>query len=439
MIKDEILSRLAAHGNVAQFASFSPALEARYTVARGEVDGDPRTAAEQMLAYSCAQSVNIRSFIPGDHQSKEFVYGLKSVDDVVANLNRLGSQGLYLIINETIDVNDGGVSGVAQGDLIEFAPNDTPRCVEKPGACSLPRVIGDGILQTVYRTKLGLNGIGRSEFSVHPLPCGNRGERVILWEYEETAPHAEAAPPSWPNRFSQHIGDKAFGLLVADALGLPVPETLVVGRNVAPFSFGSKVGDGSVWARTCPVTQQPGLYTTVKGWTDPFKLMATEDADGTAIASVLSQSAIPALYAGAAIYGADGEWIIEGKGGEGDDFMLGSALPQPLPPDVIGVVNSRADEIISKLGPARFEWVFDGKTVWVVQLHSGQSCSSATVVVPGDAEVWREVETSDLAKLRDDIAALPNGHGAILLGRFGLTSHIADVVRKAGKPARLAA
>jgi hypothetical protein len=32
-----------------------------------------------------------------------------------------------------VDIEDGGVSGVAYGDMLEFAPGDTPRYVEKPG------------------------------------------------------------------------------------------------------------------------------------------------------------------------------------------------------------------------------------------------------------------------------------------------------------------
>lgn len=437
MIKDVVLDRLAEMGNVAQFASFSPSLEPRYARSFAELPDDTEARVVALLALSSEKSLNVRSFIPGDHQSKEFVYGLRSVDDVMANLRRLGSQGLYLIVNETIDINDGGVSGVVQGDSIEFAPNDTPRCVEKPGAASLSRSVGSDILKIVYGAALEF-GAGRYEFSVHPVPRGVRRERVILWEAEPDAPLVAAPAPSWPNRFSQHVGDKAFGLLVANVIGLPVPRTLVIGRNLAPFEFGISTGEG-VWTRTCPVTQQPGLYTTVKGWIDPFKLMTAEDANGAAIASVLCQDGVCATHSGAALYSSDGQWIIEGKAGEGDDFMLGSALPESLPPTVERAVLDSAATIERRLGPSRFEWVFDGVTVWIVQLHAGQSCSTATVLVPGEAEHWHELETGDLARLRSDISSVPDGHGVILLGRFGLTSHIADVVRKAGRPARLAA
>ncbi len=34
--------------------------------------------------------------------------------------------------------------------MIEFAPDDTPRCVEKPGVASFPLAWGHSLLQTVY-------------------------------------------------------------------------------------------------------------------------------------------------------------------------------------------------------------------------------------------------------------------------------------------------
>jgi hypothetical protein len=57
-------------------------------------------------------------------------------------------------------------------------------------------------------------------------------------ELEPADPVAQRRRLTWPNRFSRLLGDKAFGLLVADLHGLPVPATTVVGRRVAPFRFG---------------------------------------------------------------------------------------------------------------------------------------------------------------------------------------------------------
>lgn len=421
MFKDEILMRLAGVGNVAQFASFAPDLTPRHS----STDGGPAAI------LASAGRVNIRSFVPGDHQSKEFVYGLSSLDDVEANLSRLAGQGLFTIVNELIDTNDGGVSGVSQG-RVEFAPNDTPRCVERPGVCSLSAALAVGMLDTVYGARLP-NLEGRFEFSVHPYLCGTRRQNVILWEHEPDAPLAPEPEPSWPNRFSRHIGDKAFGLLIADMIGLSVPETTVMSRRLAPFTFG-RGGEGT-WIRTCPTEQQPGLYTTVKGWADPFAIMAAEDPTGENIASVLVQSGVPAQFSGAAITTSDGNLIIEGKAGEGDSFMAGRALPEAIDKRVMGAVAAVAEIA----GKCRFEWVYDGKKVWVVQLHSGVSCSTSSAVVPGEAEEWVEVATDDLAQLRTELAGLPEGAGVLLKGEFGLTSHIADVVRKAGRPAKMAA
>lgn len=422
MFKDEVLIALSRKGNVARFVSHDPNLKIRCAAGA--------TSASALLA-KCGR-VNIRSFIPGDHQSKEFVYDVRDTETLNGHLSRLSAQGLYTIVNELIDTNDGGVSGVKQGDRIEFAPDDTPRCVEKPGTCALSEELGRSILRTVYRAEL-LALKGRFEFSVHPYPCGTRHENVILWEHEADAPDAPAPSPSWPNRFSRHLGDKAFGLLIADAIGLRVPGTTVLSRRLAPFAFGG--GGEGTWVRTCPTEQQPGLYTTVRGWTDPFALLAAEDPEGNAIASVLIQSGVPAKFSGAAITTADGELVIEGKAGCGDDFMLGAALPEQLPARIRRAVA----EVAESVGQCRFEWVYDGREIWVVQLHSGASCSSATALVPGDAEEWIELDTANLADLRSSLESVPEGAGVILNGRFGLTSHIADVVRKAGHPARMAA
>ena len=155
-----------------------------------------------------------------------------------------------------------------------------------------------------------------------------------MWEYEasNTAPSNPAL--KWPNRFSRHIGDKTFGLLIAHIVGLPVPKTTCFARRVAPFSFGCDTGSHEVWTRTCPREQEPGRYTTVKGWTDPFKLLANEDSEGIAISSILCQSAVLGLFSGAAITDGRGRLVIEGTAGEGDHFMLGKRTPEWIPPTV---------------------------------------------------------------------------------------------------------
>ena len=51
---------------------------------------------------------------------------------------RLAGEGYLTIVNETIDIHDGGISGVALAGIVEFAPDDTPRAVEQPGVAALP-------------------------------------------------------------------------------------------------------------------------------------------------------------------------------------------------------------------------------------------------------------------------------------------------------------
>src|SRR6266487_5221108 len=119
--KDEILNRLAPRANVAQFASFSPALEQRFARVFGLHPNyrfaDLPEAAAALLAASAEHLVNVRSFDPHRPKSHEFVQKLATVDDVAGAVRRLGATGLFTIINETIDVNDGGVSGVLLGDV----------------------------------------------------------------------------------------------------------------------------------------------------------------------------------------------------------------------------------------------------------------------------------------------------------------------------------
>src|SRR6266446_8195883 len=123
-LKDSVLHGLADTVNIAQFVSFDPALVQRHARIRGyTIDhrfGSISEAAEGLLPFS--GSVNVRSFEPGNAKSRDFIYGLKNSDEVASHVARLASQGLYTIVNETIDVQDGGISGVALGSIVEFAP-----------------------------------------------------------------------------------------------------------------------------------------------------------------------------------------------------------------------------------------------------------------------------------------------------------------------------
>jgi hypothetical protein len=143
-LKDDVLSRLAARANVAQFVSFGPAadLPQRHSCLRdhrpGHRFGSAEEAVETLLALASGGSVNVRSFRAGAPKGGPFTYGLARRDDVLATLRARAGEGLHTIANETVDVDDGGVSGVALGGLVEFAPGDTPRSVERPGTVASP-------------------------------------------------------------------------------------------------------------------------------------------------------------------------------------------------------------------------------------------------------------------------------------------------------------
>lgn len=357
-------------------------------------------------------------------------------------LTRLSAAGLHTIVNETIDIHDGGVSGVLMGNVLEFAPDDTPRCVEKPGTASLPRGWGRELLSTVYRfpVELGVPFASRLEFSLHPSPRGWKQTNILVWEFSEEEP-IEAKPQlQCPNNFSRLIGDKVFGLLVAHHLGLPVPHTTVINRRIAPFNFGLPTGWGETWIRTAPIEQVPGKFTTRRGWVDPYTLLASEDRSGKQIASVLAQQGVRPIYSGALIVEPNQKSIIEGKAGEGETLMLGESAPQYLPAKVRHGVKHIFEHAKAALGPVRMEWVFDGERVWVVQLHRGATETTETQITKHEATRWVPFDVAQgLEALRSLIADLDDGTGVEIRGRVGLTSHIADVVRKANVPARMVA
>lgn len=451
--KDAVLDQLAEKANVAQFISFDPTLKQRFSRVMGLSANhqftDLRDAAVTLLGTSTERSVNVRSFDPASPKSKEFVYGVTDAETLVAHVTRLAGEGLHTILNETVDVNDGGVSGVMLGGVIEFAPGDTPRCVEKPGTVSLSAQQGFNILQLVYGFEPDITtfpATTRVEFSIHPLRRGVHHTHTLVWELEEVEVSATslAIPQvAWPNKFSALIGDKTFGLLIATLNWANVPRTIVIGRHVAPFRFGTSTKNSSnnheKWLRTCPTVQTPGKFTTVRGWTDPYALMQREDPTGTDIAAVLCQDGVNALYSGAAVMGGDGKLIVEGVKGFGDKFMVGADKPTPLPPQVVKDVESVYTYLSHNLGPVRLEWVDDGSTIWVVQLHKGASVSSGSYIVPGvpTSEIRFDV-TEGLEKLRQVIAQLPNtATGIVLVGDVGVTSHFGDVLRKAAVISRV--
>jgi hypothetical protein len=447
MLQDDRLAELATRANVARFASFAPDGTVRHLVL-GESSaaraGELREAVAALRAAtgSATHLLNVRTFLDRDSEGTPFRYGLTSVDDVVATVRRLGAEGYYTIVNETIDVRDGGVSGVLLGDVVEFAPGATPRAVEEADAAALPTALGLAVLSTVYGPlELSPGMPGRVEFSVHPARVGARRQTTVLWEQDDVRPPPLRVTPSWPNAFSRHVGDKAYGLLIAHLLGLPVPLTTVIGRRVAPFTFGTRAaGLGPErWIRTCPVEPQPGLFTSHRGWLDPFRLIAGEDPTGDRIVAVLDQHAVDPQFSGATATAQDGSVLVEGVAGAGDAFMLGSRPGEPLPARVHADVTALVGRAAADLGRVRIEWVHDGRRAWVVQLHASRAVVTAEFLNPGTADRWLPYDpAAGLDRLRHVVdEARRAGAGVAVTGLVGITSHVGDIIRKAGVPGRL--
>lgn len=443
LLKDARLAAVARGANVARFASFGPGdAPLRHIVLDG--DGDPagRDLVSVVTAlHRRAPLLNVRTFRDGDSKGTPFLYGLSSVEEVVGAVRELATGGFYTIVNETVDVGDGGVSGVLLGGVAEFAPGATPRAVEQAHAAALPAGLAIELLRTVYGpVDLLPYPDRRIEFSVHPGPVGYRRTATLIWEVADVEPVTLSATPTWPNAFSRHIGDKAYGLLLAHLVGLPVPRTTVLARTVAPFGYGQPTAPGAVdrWIRTCPVEPQPGLFTSAKGWLDPYALLAKEDPTATRIASVLDQDGVAADWAGATALREDGSVLVEGVHGTGDEFMLGDRAPEALPPSVADDVRALVTAASAALGPVRIEWAHDGTAAWVLQLHRVALRVSDEMLSPGEADRWLPYDPHDgLDRLRELVAeARAAAAGVEVTDGVGITSHVGDILRKAHVPGR---
>lgn len=449
-LKDDRLAELADRGNVARFVSFTPGAEPRLRYARIDplavTSGDKVTveAAVEQLFHQSSGRLNVRTFTSAVSKGLPFLYGLTDPGSVVTEVRRLALAGYFTIVNETVDVDDGGISGVSIGGWVEFAPDDTPRAVEKSGTAGLPRTLASTVLTTVYGFEPSIQhkDSERLEFSVHPRRVGYRGDHSIWWEVEDVGEQQLSSTPDWPNNFSRHIGDKAYGLLMAESIGLHVPRTTVVSRRVAPFTFGLATGTREVWIRTCPVEQAPGQYSTFDHWVDPFRLLHAEDPSGTALSSIIAQEGVDAIWAGATLPAFDGNDYVEGKPGTGDRFMLGreggSALPSAVTSDVQALTRAAA----SVFGPVRIEWCHDGRRAWVVQMHTSRDYFvDVDILSQGDASEWISYDTTlGLDALKEVIAeAVRRGVGVSVDGHVGITSHVGDLLRRARVPGRLAA
>lgn len=318
--KDAVLDDLASKANIAQFVSFGPGGQ-RFSRVKGfaanHLFRGPEEAIAALLAQAPDEMVNVRCFRPEGPTGVPLVYGLTTVDSVMKVLSEKAAGNFHTIVNEAINIRDGGVSGVVLGNVIEFGPCTTPQSVDGPGICSLPREVGLHLLRQVYGFTAALDypPSARVEFSIHPRQRGLRSEHTIIWEIEHTGIAPIRSAIRWRNNFSRFIGDKVFGLLIAEALDLPVPRTTVIARHVAPFTFGRQTGTVETWMRTAPEIRAPGQYLTTYGWCDPFAIIAEHDRirgpSDPRIVSVLAQEGVNSEFSGALVPNENGSLLVE--------------------------------------------------------------------------------------------------------------------------------
>lgn len=462
LMKDEKLDYLITNNiaNIAQFVSFEPNLNLKVKYIHindfdKENELSNRKIIEKLIFSAPSKSVNIRSFSRKTMKGNKLVFnkGIDDIDEILEAIKENSLDNKYSIVNENIDINDCGVSGVVLGDVIEFSPEDTPKCVEKEGVCSLPREIGFKILRNVYGFSPDINFDHnyRVEFSIHPIRQGVKKQHTIIWEYEYYRKVNYQRKISWPNNFSRFIGDKVFGLMIADSLGIKVPKTTVISRKIAPFTFGTATGLNEKWIRTCPIKKEPGKFYTGSSWVDPFILMPEEEAKGSNeinIASIISQDAVEAIYSGASfVTECENSDIIEGVSGNGDKFMVGQQNKVELPIEVIQAVRSLNNRIRSyhkELGNVSLEWVYDGNIAWLVQLNqlkNGEKLnnSDSNIIVHGSPLYYEKVFVKNgLDSLRNKIDLLKDKNiGIELIGNIGVTSHFGDLLRLANIPSIL--
>jgi hypothetical protein len=199
--------------------------------------------------------------------------------------------------------------------------------------------------------------------------------------------------------------------------------------------------------RTCPKTRTPGKYPTISGWEDPFEFMNLNNHEAASsinyknVSALLVQDSVYPAYSGSLISGGKGHPLIEGVHGRGDGFMIGQAKPEKLPPEVIDAVTKQHKKAYDILGPIEMEWVYDGLTVWIVQLHrqKDEVALEGNIIYPGTPASFHPFHTEQgLESLRELIAEVKgSSKGILLIGDVGITSHFGDLLRNAKIPSKI--
>lgn len=429
--KDEILVALASVGNVARFVSFGPDGHVRRAIPHVAPTASIDGAVSRLLSVSASGRVNVRTFRPEAPEGNPFIYGLTDPAEVARVVREHLGLGYHAIVNETIPTDDGGVSGVSQDGVVEVVPGATPRGVETSDPASLPPSVAIEALRIIFGVDISaaIEPGERSEFSLHPYRCGTRDEPVILWERRPVEPHAAAVLPSWPNSLSRFVGDKAYGLLMAHLYGARVPRATVICRNVAPFTFGQPTGEPRRWSRAVPAVKMPGELPTFRHWADPFAVAAE---CGDALTSILSQDDVPAEYAGAALVTPDAV-TVEGSKGYGDTFMVGENGADKIPEAVTSAVSSDLGALRQHFGTFSAEWVYAKGAVWLVQINQ-LTAAEAGGYTEADADEWVTFHATDGIDALRALLPTVGDRGVRVEGAAGVTSHIGDILRRAGIP-----
>lgn len=452
LFKDETLDQLATTANVAHFVSFAPfTLQQRFARLAGYPANHhfatPREAIAALFAISRNGQVNVRSFRPEAPEGNPFRMGLTRVDDVLDLLTQWGQdKGLHTIVNEMIDTNDGGVSGVAYRGLLEFAPGATPRVVddETVERCQLPLALGRDVLRTVYGASLPIDEFvgARVELSVHPGRRGWAHEQWIAWQLERRPMAPISRAIRWPHRFSRLIGDKTFGLLLAHHSGFLVPRSTVylAQSRLFPFQFGSATGTSEIWTRPAPTEKYPGYYPTVRGWVDPtaffnvwpaYLTNRRTETPSHPMAAVLVQEGVGAQYSGRAGT-RDGQLSVAGVHGYGDAFMQGDEAAGTLPPRVLQAVVELYMQLTLVFGEVEIEWVYDGVETWIVQL--GPSIDRKPPPAPR-GWIRFNYRRGALEEFRSRVVeASRQGVGIVVIGNVDALSHAGEIADLAGVP-----
>ena len=437
------------NGNVAQFVSFDDKGKVEYYSLKEDVwEPDYRNKAlllNNLLKYATYGKVNIRTYKLDDNMSHPFIQNLSTIDEIYSYLEKFKEQKLYTIVSETVVTNDGGVSGIMDSDIVEFAPGITPRDIENLSSieiAKLPREMGCAILECIYGTTLApfkYEKNKRIEFSTHPKPIGSSNNNKLFWQIDKSTAHIDAPDICWPNSFSKMIGDKTYGLMVAYFLGFNVPCTTVYNKNdrVPNFTFGRYTKSKKVWTRSCPSESQPGKYPTFPKYVKSSKFFKL-CGDYPDMVACIHQDEVNAKYSGGMIIDRDYNVWIDGVKGFGDHFMMGDVNNTiQLPDKIYKLVKVVGLELSRKINNSiKVEWVVDhNNEFWVLQLRVDDSVKACSTIVDvecfGNYVEYDPLGDTGLIKLRklvDDIK--DTGDGIVVKRKIGITSHVADILRK---------